>query len=518
MSVSANLLGMFFVVLHTCLFVLVLFAPWNRGSRDAARVICLRAVSSLAVIVASFVSLALVTEDFSIRILSRAYHWLEPCHRWQVWFFDNSGFLLLLIVERFETWRSKAHAIYADEYAAPAGPKMHFKAVGNWRCAKLSPWSWIRSVLVAPVLEEFLFRCAFDAALRAASIPEPLSIALNGLLFSMAHCHHFIRHKCRTLLGRQLTITFFFGCLQAWNLRRADYSIWNCIMTHMVLNAVELTNIFGRPHANDGGGAETGSRLAILARVAALMVFILRYALDLAETMSPFRAELKALVNGEPLQLVPFQMVGHTVPFSLFLIEYHRDDPLVGRLMALCSMLPQMLFVAQLTAIYFLRTPEALALALGQLFNEMLSYLLKRIFREPRPPVVRLEIDAFGWPSSHAQFMAFLLIFCSFYAYCSRRMDASQRNGESLAKGGSIRRNILETGEELLVLLIVVALLSVLVAASRVYLGYHDARQVWHGIGVGALFGYIWFAVTERFLTSAIRRIRFLTTLGFNVN
>lgn len=108
-------------------------------------------------------------------------------------------------------------------------------------------------------------------------------------------------------------------------------------------------------------------------------------------------------------------------PVSFFLVEYDHLDPL-GYLLALLSFTPPFLVAIQ-TAVYLalllvvkssknrnLQRASLLAgkLLLGQLLNELLNLGLKSAFRQPRPSSISNYSD-YGMPSSHSQFMAFLL-------------------------------------------------------------------------------------------------------------
>ncbi|KAK4529452.1 hypothetical protein CCYA_CCYA01G0309 [Cyanidiococcus yangmingshanensis] len=516
---ATPLLAVTFVVLYTSLFVFALFIPCNRGNRDEPRVIRSRSVSTFAVVTLSLVSLSVTFDDISLKRLMRTYHWLEPWHRWRLCFFDNIGFLILLATGWYTDHRRSARRKpLSYVFAANTGHEPDGTKTRPHPSSSQMNWCWIRSVIVAPISEELLFRCVFDAALSAALMPEGLSILLNGALFAMAHCHHYFRHKNRALLGRQLLITLSFGWLQAWNLRRTDRSIWNCVATHMLANALEYASIFRKKDSKETNCSVKGEKVLPLARAVALTIFILRYALDFAELASPFAAELTGKTLSQHVHEVNYCTTSPTVPFSLFLIEYHPNDPVFGRVMALCSMLPQLLFVAEVTAVYCLRSPHALSLAIGQLSNELLSYTLKRLCKEPRPPVWRLETDAFGWPSSHAQFMAFLLTFFILSTYPAERSKTMNRDCEYRAGTGRVHRYDSGDEREAKMLLFGLTASSVLVSASRVYLGYHYVCQVWYGIGAGATFGVFWFAMTERVLMPIIRRVRLFAALGFSIN
>ena len=107
-------------------------------------------------------------------------------------------------------------------------------------------------------------------------------------------------------------------------------------------------------------------------------------------------------------------------PVSFFLVEYEELDPL-GYLLAFLSLTPPFL-VAIEAAVYctlllalprvkgLRQQPAHLAgiLLLGQLLNELLNLALKNILKGQRPHSDVYTSD-YGMPSSHSQFMAFLM-------------------------------------------------------------------------------------------------------------
>jgi dolichyldiphosphatase len=156
-------------------------------------------------------------------------------------------------------------------------------------------------------------------------------------------------------------------------------------------------------------------------------------------------------------------------------VAYEEGDAL-GHALAWASMAPHVLLVAQLTALVLAETAARRRLALrvlaGQVANEGLNLVLKRVLREPRPAAAT-RTD-YGMPSSHAQFVAyFLVVFCSVAV--------------SWGTTGRPRDRVVALCGCVLALL---GALSVLV--SRVYLGYHSVRQVAAGWAVGVFFGALY--------------------------
>ena len=84
--------------------------------------------------------------------------------------------------------------------------------------------------------------------------------------------------------------------------------------------------------------------------------------------------------------------------------------------MVICSdllsqpfLLPFAVLVAQATLIFFTGNGFAISMLIGQLANEALNAVLKRVFAAPRPNVT--DRTDFGMPSSHAQFIVFSFVF-----------------------------------------------------------------------------------------------------------
>lgn len=95
--------------------------------------------------------------------------------------------------------------------------------------------------------------------------------------------------------------------------------------------------------------------------------------------------------------------------FSLTHILYDPAHPLSIPL-TLLSLSPIFLFVSYFTLLIFTRRISIALLASGQLANEVLSWVLKRIFKGERPYIGHGEVGAgYGMPSSHSQAAGFLV-------------------------------------------------------------------------------------------------------------
>jgi len=175
------------------------------------------------------------------------------------------------------------------------------------------------------------------------------------------------------------------------------------------------------------------------------------------------------------------------ITFRLVHVVYPKGDK-IGQLLALTSLAPLALLVMFATLIVFRRDLHTMAYFSGILFSEAFNWLVKHWIREPRPCAgKRLHWVEFGWPSSHAQFMCFFATYLCLFLYVRlRRQNTIAAHREALWKS-----------------LVAVATVSLttMVAASRIYLGYHTFSQVlWGGI-IGATLGVLWFLLVHCVLT-----------------
>lgn len=165
---------------------------------------------------------------------------------------------------------------------------------------------------------------------------------------------------------------------------------------------------------------------------------------------------------------------------ELTAVVYDEGDAL-GLVLAFASLAPQAVVIAQAAALLAAETPRrrvALArLLAGQLLNQALSIALKHVFRSGRPSS-SARID-YGMPSSHAQFVAYLVVL------------ASCMLGGAARSPGCAWRDAL-TRFAARALMVFSFVLALAVCMSRVYLGYHDYAQVLVGCVFGAVFGTLW--------------------------
>lgn len=119
---------------------------------------------------------------------------------------------------------------------------------------------------------------------------------------------------------------------------------------------------------------------------------------------------------------------------------------------------------------------QAVILA-GFFANEVLARVLKHALRHPRPlaSCEALNVcDSYGMPSSHTQ-CAFFAI--GLHAILAARCWASKSAGTKLLEAAEV---------------VGLSLMAPMVAASRVYLGYHSLDQVRAGAALGIFFSIGW--------------------------
>jgi dolichyldiphosphatase len=163
-------------------------------------------------------------------------------------------------------------------------------------------------------------------------------------------------------------------------------------------------------------------------------------------------------------------------PFSLTYVVYPVGDTF-GELFALLSLAPVFIIVALATLLASRRDLATACFLVGQLGNEVLNWVLKHAVKAVRPASVlgRAWVPQYGWPSNHCQFMGFSAAYVCLWAGSRWRVGSSWR----------------------LLTCATALALAALVAASRLYLGYHDREQVGAGLVIGALAGAAWFGLTE---------------------
>ncbi|KAL4062580.1 hypothetical protein J3A83DRAFT_4310390 [Scleroderma citrinum] len=119
----------------------------------------------------------------------------------------------------------------------------------------------------------------------------------------------------------------------------------------------------------------------------------------------------------------------------------------------------------------------------GQLASEGLNLVLKRIFKEERPPEGKLHLNGYGFPSSHSQFMGYFGAFLICHMYFRHRF-------------ASTRNPFVDQAFRSFVYLAITTWVA-LVAYSRLNLLYHTPHQVAWGLGIGVGLGTVHYIFTE---------------------
>lgn len=166
----------------------------------------------------------------------------------------------------------------------------------------------------------------------------------------------------------------------------------------------------------------------------------------------------------------------------------------------------------------------------GQMACEAFNFALKRLIKEERPPTLGVG-KGYGMPSSHAQFAVFWAVALGLFLVVRHKPRSTSRvamtvrsgpgtgaganvgkPGESTAgrttrfRGGGLGQIQLQDVEayahqpwsliERVAVSVAALVLASMVAASRVYLGYHTPTQVLAGCLAGFACAIGWFAVT----------------------
>ncbi|OBA16906.1 uncharacterized protein OGAPODRAFT_38952, partial [Ogataea polymorpha] len=166
------------------------------------------------------------------------------------------------------------------------------------------------------------------------------------------------------------------------------------------------------------------------------------------------------------------------VPFDHTYILYDESN-IFSLAVALFSLLPILILVFLFSWFVVTREIECCLIALGQVINDVISCMLKKLVKLERPTkgqIFKKEGGlVYGMPSSHAQFMAFFVTYMSLRMFLQwpTPVERSTKIGLSV--------------------LLVAA--QVLVCYSRLYFEYHDLAQIWVGTLLGQVLGSLCFLV-----------------------
>lgn len=157
------------------------------------------------------------------------------------------------------------------------------------------------------------------------------------------------------------------------------------------------------------------------------------------------------------------------VALAITQVLYLEDDPIIGRAMAVASLLPVIALVSLIVWIVARRELRAIVMLLGAIANGVLCTLLKRLCQQPRPDGA-WQTD-YGMPSNHTQCVAFLVAYCLSFLW----------RGSTTIVHGRLWKPLLS---------LVATLALAAVGTSRVYLGEHTRGQVGAGLLIGLVAGF----------------------------
>ncbi|KAJ1924854.1 hypothetical protein IWQ60_004932 [Tieghemiomyces parasiticus] len=147
-------------------------------------------------------------------------------------------------------------------------------------------------------------------------------------------------------------------------------------------------------------------------------------------------------------------------------VQYTDQDHL-GMVMSYATLAPLAIICAYGTWLASRRELSVILMGAGQIFNEIINTVLKRAISQARP--TGFLGKGYGMPSSHAQFMAFFVVYAVLHLTHFRQ---------------NIWKHLLAVG---------LTLAGITVAYSRVYLGYHTSNQVLAGVAVGVILATLYF-------------------------
>ncbi|KAJ6259733.1 Dolichyldiphosphatase [Drechslerella dactyloides] len=217
---------------------------------------------------------------------------------------------------------------------------------------------------------------------------------------------------------------------------------------------------------------------------------------------------------------------------SITHVSYDPTDPL-SLVAAYLSLVPQGLMVVYAVLIFSHRELEIVLACVGQLGNEAVNYVLKRLIKEARPTsmyniIISIFIlhclvrkAGFGHPYLLPSYLLGLLIYLTRTRFCRAKpltwicvfanatldlkgkgygMPSSHTQfmfffATYISLWIAVRNHAIPITVKPL-LLLALPILATGIAAARVYLHYHTPRQVMVGAGAGVAIGIGWFVAT----------------------
>ncbi|TFK20067.1 hypothetical protein FA15DRAFT_600357 [Coprinopsis marcescibilis] len=159
----------------------------------------------------------------------------------------------------------------------------------------------------------------------------------------------------------------------------------------------------------------------------------------------------------------------------------YDDGSMFSMALALITLSPILLMASYASLAVQTREYLILVMWVGQLFGEGFNLVLKNIVKQARP---NHDLgDGYGFPSSHSQYMGYFATFLICHLYFRHRFSTTgYKTVDQLWRVAVYSALLAWTG---------------LVAYSRYYLGYHNANQVFWGLGIGSALGLTVYALCQ---------------------
>ncbi|KAF9994020.1 hypothetical protein BGZ80_002623 [Entomortierella chlamydospora] len=167
----------------------------------------------------------------------------------------------------------------------------------------------------------------------------------------------------------------------------------------------------------------------------------------------------------------------HTLTsLSITHVQFAQND-ILSKLLAYVTLTPLCILCGYAAVIATSRDLKPLVMLGGQLANELLNLILKRLVKQARP--TEYLGDGYGMPSSHSQFMAYFATYMVIMM-CRRGIEP----------GAIIPQTVCAA----------VTVWSALVVYSRVHLYYHTWQQVVAGTICGFIFALFYYYIVNNIL------------------
>ena len=105
--------------------------------------------------------------------------------------------------------------------------------------------AFLRTVIVAPIFEEFVFRLCFHEILTVSGYSLNAALIVSPLLFAAAHVHHHWSSCTNSQIAGQVVHTCVFGWLGGYLL--VTRSLWDAILAHAICNYIGLPSYSKSP-------------------------------------------------------------------------------------------------------------------------------------------------------------------------------------------------------------------------------------------------------------------------------